>query len=285
MKKKPPKKAVKEKKRVGRILSPKEPRPFRLENEKGRGSGLILCDHASLRVPKALKDLGLTKKDLQRHIGWDIGAEDISRALGKMLDMPVLLASYSRLVVDLNRAPEHSESVMDESDGVKIPANTALSKQARAQRLKEIFVPYQKQVGKQVDRFTSKKRVPLLIAVHSFTPTLGGKKRPWHIAVLWNKQEEIARTLISGIRKAHPGLLVGENEPYSLKDGRFKGSTIDNHAEKRGLPYVFVEFRQDLVDTKEKAARWADIFTRALRAVLENPETFRPEKTGRGKNK
>jgi len=253
-----------------KILAANEPPPFKVINRRGNGAGLIICDHSSKRVPRSLKGLGIKKSDLNRHIGWDIGTENIGRRMSKALDMPAVLACYSRLVVDLNRAPDHSECIIGESDHTKIPANARLSKKARARRIKEIFWPYQKQLGRQVGCIIKKGQVPLLLAIHSFTPEMNGVERPWHIAILWNKQKKIARKLVAEIRNNHPALLVGENEPYTLKDQRFSGSTIWRHAEKRGLPYVFVEFRQDLVDTKEKAVQWADIFMQALAPVLES---------------
>jgi predicted N-formylglutamate amidohydrolase len=254
-----------------KILAASEPPSYQVLNPRGSGVGLIICDHSSNLVPRSLKGLGLEKSQLSRHIGWDIGTEDIGRYMSKALDMPLVLAGYSRLVVDLNRAPDHRECIIENSDHTKIPANIGLSKAAREKRLKEIFWPYQKQVGKQVDRFVKKKQTPLLLAVHSFTPEMNQVRRHWHIAVLWNRQEKIARKLIAEIRKNNPGILVGENEPYSLKNERFEGSTMWRHAEKRDLPYVFVEFRQDLVDTREKAAHWGDLFIQALKIVLENP--------------
>lgn len=266
-----------------KILAANEPPPFQVLNPRGSGAGLIICDHSSNLVPHSLKGLGLEKAELNRHIGWDIGTEDIGRHLSAALDMPAVLAGYSRLVVDLNRAPDHSECIIELSDHTKIPANTGLSKTARERRLREIFWPYQKQIGKRVDRFVKKGQTPLLLAIHSFTPEMDDVKRHWHIAILWNRQEEIARKLIAEIRKNNPGLLVGENEPYSLKNERFEGSTIWRHAEKRDLPYVFVEFRQDLVDTGEKAAQWSDLFIQALKVVLENPPLVDEKKKPRKK--
>lgn len=269
--KKPPAATAKttaKKRRSSKILAAGDPAPFQLFNERGQGLGLIICDHSGNRVPRALKGLGLAKSELNRHIGWDIGTEDIGRYFSKALDMPAILAVYSRLVVDLNRAPHHPECIPAVSDHTEIPANAGLSKRDKEQRLKELFRPYQEQIGKQVDRFIKKKKTPLILSIHSFTPELDGKKRPWHIAILWNKQEKLAKQLIAEVRRKHPGLLVGSNEPYTLKDGRFVGSTMYRHAEQNGLPYVFVEFRQDLVDTKEKAQYWAELFLQVLKPVI-----------------
>lgn len=268
MKKTTAKKTIR--KQAARLLAANEPAPVKVINPKGAARGLIICDHSSKRVPRALKGLGIKKSDLHRHIGWDIGTEEVGRYLSKALDMPAVLAGYSRLVVDLNRAPDHSECMVEESDHTRIPANAGLPAAAKKQRLKEIFWPYHNQITRHIDRGVKKRQAPLLLAVHSYTPEMNNVKRPWHIAILWNKQEKIAKKVIAAIRKNNPGFLVGENEPYTLKNERFKGSTIWRHAEERGLPYVFVEFRQDLIDTREKAAQWAEIFIQALQPVFES---------------
>lgn len=253
---------------AARILSAKEPKPFRVINAGGKGAALVICDHAANRIPASLKSLGLKKADLSRHIALDIGAEAVSRHLAKKLDIPAVVACYSRLVVDLNRAPQHRECMPHVSDHTAVPANLDLSEAARKRRLQEIYWPYQDQVGHQVDRLAKRVKRPLLLAVHSYTPVMDGVSRPWHISLLWNKEEKIAKKVIAEIRKNNPGLLVGENEPYSLKGERFKDSTICRHGEARKIPYVFVEFRQDLVNTKEKAIHWAELFALALQPVL-----------------
>ena len=260
--------------RSGRILSAGEPSPFRVENQRGQGVGLIVCDHAANRVPRSLKDLGLKKNILKKHIGWDIGAEDVSLHISRMLDMPLVLPHYSRLVADLNRAPQHAECMPEESDHTRIPGNTTLSKQDRERRLKDIYWPYHGKISALLDRLTRKKKTPILLVIHSFTPEMDGARRPWHISLMWNREEKIAKQVVRAIRTNHPDLLVGENQPYTMSGERFIGSTVWRHAEERGLPYIFVEFRQDLIPTKEKAAHWADIFLQALRPTLENPETY-----------
>jgi predicted N-formylglutamate amidohydrolase len=188
--------------------------------------------------------------------------------------MPVVLAHYSRLVTDMNRAPQHPECMAEVSDHIRVPANAALSKQNKEKRLKQIYWPYQNKIGKLMDHFVSRRQVPVLLAIHSFTPEMDGVKRPWHLSLLWRREEKIAKQIVREIRKNHPDVLVGENQPYTLFGPKFTGSTLWRHAEERNLPSVFVEFRQDLVDTKEKAAYWAEIFLQALRPALENPETY-----------
>ena len=67
---------------------------FILVNETGTSSYVLVCEHASNRVPKQLGNLGLSANDLQKHIAWDIGAEGVSRLLSRLLDAPLVLQRY-----------------------------------------------------------------------------------------------------------------------------------------------------------------------------------------------
>jgi predicted N-formylglutamate amidohydrolase len=59
------------------LLAADEPPPFDLLNARGAGPFLLVCDHASRTVPRALGDLGLDEGALGGHIAWDIGAAEI----------------------------------------------------------------------------------------------------------------------------------------------------------------------------------------------------------------
>lgn len=267
--------APKKKPAPRKLIAADEPAAVSVFNAGGKGDGVIVCDHASNRVPRSLKDLGLKKADLRRHIAWDTGAADIAHYIARRLDMPAVLSEYSRLIIDVNRGLSHPECIPSQSDGTVVSGNASLTKKEAEQRFKEIYWPYQNKVGQVTDKILRRKKIPFIISVHSMTDQLQGEsRRPWHIALLWKKEEALAKRVVSLIRKKHPELLVGENQPYSLFHGRHEGSTIWRHAEERGLPYILVEFRQDLIDTKTKATQWADIFLEALQTVLDDPATF-----------
>ena len=40
---------------------------------------ILLCDHASNYIPKKYKNLGLKLSDVNKHIGWDIGALKVAK--------------------------------------------------------------------------------------------------------------------------------------------------------------------------------------------------------------
>ena len=55
---------------------------------------------------------------------------------------------------------------------------------------------------------------------------------------------------------------MGENEPYEVSD--LTDYTVPVHAERRGLPYVEIEIRQDQIADPAGQAAWADRLARLL---------------------
>lgn len=258
-----------------RLLGRGEPAPYRIENPRGKAPILIVCDHASNRVPAALDNVGLSRAELAKHIAWDPGTEDIGRYMSEKLDATAFFATYSRIVVDVNRGENSPECMREVSDHIHVPGNKNLSAAEKRQRLDEIFWPYHRALAAQIKTYRKKGIVPLIVSLHSFTPEMDGYKRPWEIGVLWNKEETIARRLVESLCAQNPGMVVGENEPYTLKQASLSKNTIKTHAEDAGLPYVIVEFRQDLVGKKRDALKWGRIFIEALAPILLDASVYR----------
>lgn len=241
------------------LLGPGDPPVVEICHAQGSAAVLLTCDHASHAVPAALGGLGLDAESLARHIGWDIGAAAVARRLAELLDAPAILAGYSRLVIDCNRDPEDPTSIPAVSDGVAVPGNRDLSPAARAARRRAIFEPYHAAIAAAIGSG------PALVSIHSFTPRMNGLARPWHVGVLWDADPRIPLPLLAALR-ADPALVVGDNEPYSAR--RPAGYTVRHHAVARGLPHVAIELRQDLVESAEGAAAWAERLAAALAPIL-----------------
>ncbi|MGE0724383.1 MAG: N-formylglutamate amidohydrolase [Alphaproteobacteria bacterium] len=250
------------------LLGPDEPPPWRAVNPDGRAPVLLLCDHASNRVPAALGDLGLPAARLDEHIAWDIGAAAVTERLAERLNAPALLTAYSRLVIDCNRHPGGAGSIPEASDGVAVPANRALSPEAAKARATSLFRPYHEAVASRLDRFADTGIVPALLSIHSFTPTMNGRARPWHVGVLWDRDPRLARPLLDALA-ADPSIVVGDNEPYSARDPH--GYSMAAHGGARGLPHVLIELRQDLIAAAGRAGDWADRLARVLPPILSDP--------------
>lgn len=226
---------------------------------------LLLCDHASNRIPARLGDLGLDAAERRRHIAWDIGAADVARRLAQLLRASLIEHRVSRLVIDPNRDLHHPSLVPASSDGTEIPGNRGADAGERLRRWREWHQPYHDRIVRHLDHLAASSIFPFVVSVHSFTPSLGvdNEHRPWPVGLLWRDDPSIAHALIREL--ARDGTLVGDNQPY---DGRGAlGYTMERHAVRRGLPHATFELRQDQLATPAGRARWATRLHRALVVV------------------
>ena len=251
------------------LLGASDPAPVTIANPQGASPFLLVCDHAGRHVPKNLGDLGVAAADWDRHIAWDIGAAGVCDHLAPALDAMCIAQAYSRLVIDCNRQPGHPTSIAPASDGTSIPGNQGLGEAAILARVKEIFQPYHDAIAAELDRRGAAGLTTAVVAMHSFTPVFGGKSRVWQAGVLHNRDPRLSRALAALLEQE--GYIVGDNEPYRLSDD--SDYTIPVHAERRGLPYVELEIRQDLIADPAGQAAWAkllaDCLPRALAACQE----------------
>jgi predicted N-formylglutamate amidohydrolase len=234
------------------LLAYDEPAAVRVLNADGAGSAVLVCDHASNRLPRRLRTLGLAPADLEDHIAWDPGAAEVAVRLSVHLDAPLVLSGYSRLAIDCNRPLQSPESIAEQSAGVRVPGNRALTPEDRAIRIDELFRPYHEAISDLLDRRAG--RPSLLLSIHSFTPKLNGQWRLWDIAISYGRDRRLAALLLAALR-ADGKLVVGDNEPYPVDDAI--DYTIPVHGEARALPNALVEIRQDGIATRAGAAAWA----------------------------
>jgi predicted N-formylglutamate amidohydrolase len=246
------------------LLDPDEPGPVTFDNEAGRSVFFLTCDHAGRAIPRRLDSLGLSEHETCRHIAWDIGIGAVGRQLSRLLDAAVVLQTYSRLVIDCNRDPNVPSSIPEISEMTEIPGNRDLGEAARTARIETIFRPYHDTIAAALDRRTAANRTTVLVALHSFTPVFKGVVRPWHAAVLYNRDVRLARPLFELLR-AEDGLVIGDNEPYAVSD--LTDYTVPVHGERRGLPHVEIEIRQDLITEPVGQLVWAERLARLLPAA------------------
>lgn len=246
------------------LLGPSDPAPCHWHRPEGRRPWLLVCDHAGRAFPAELGTLGLPAEATWRHIAWDLGAGELAMALSNRLDAPALLARYSRLVVDCNRRLEDATAFTTAGDGHRIVANEMLDADGRERRVTACYRSYHAEIEARLARWDGEGVEATVIAVHSFTPVFRAFARPWHVGVLWDEDDRIARPLLARLR-AERGLVVGDNQPYS---GRYPGDyTVWQHAGRTHRPTVCLEVRQDLLMTPRGIAEWADRLATALLAV------------------
>ena len=245
------------------LLSPDEPHPLETRNEEGRADIVLICEHAGRRIPRSLGTMGLSEEDRARHIAWDIGARAVALALSDRLDAPLFMQRYSRLVCDCNRRPDVPSFTPVLSEATAIPANVDLSDEARRARAEAIFHPFHDAVSAFLDARARAGRTTVLATIHSFTPVFLGRSRPWEIGVLYNRDRVLSPAVADWL-KENTSYCVGVNEPYSVGDDT--DYAIPVHGEKRGLPCVEFEIRNDLIADEAQAGPWAEVLARALEA-------------------
>lgn len=231
---------------------------------------LLVCEHASNRVPEALGGLGLDAAALQSHVAWDPGALGVARGLAERLAAPLVYATVSRLVYDCNRPPEAPDAIPGRSEAYDIPGNLRLTAAARAVRVAGVYAPFRRTLAAEIAARRGALR--LMVTVHSFTPVYLGVARAVEIGILHGRDAGLAQAMLAE-RPAELPHEVRLNEPYSATDG--VAHTLDAHGAANRLASVMVEIRNDLIATPAAqaamAARLAPWIARAMARLAAEP--------------
>lgn len=237
--------------------------PFqRLEGRPDNGL-ILLCDHASNALPEEYGTLGLAEAQLQRHIGYDIGAGEVTRALAAHFNAPALLTTFSRLLIDPNRGEDDPTLIMKLSDGAVVPGNVGVDEQERENRLNRFYRPYHAAIDQMISAALATGVAPVLVSIHSFTDNWRGRERPWHLGCLWDLDDRAPRCFLEAFA-GQSDIVVGDNEPYS---GALKNDCMYQHGTALGVAHVLIEVRQDLIADQQGARAWADRLVPSLSAI------------------
>ena len=213
----------------------------------GRCDTLIVCEHATNRIPQELDGLGLTAELLQSHIAWDPGALGVAKAMADGMGAPLVSGGISRLVYDCNRPPEAESAVPVISEIFEIPGNRRLSGVARQQRVSAVYEPFHQSLAGQIAGAGGDLR--LLVTVHSFNPVYCGRQRDVELGLLHGTDDRFVRAMLDAVPADFP-LVTRLNEPYSAADG--VAYTLDRHGSENGLLNVMIEIRNDLIASEDR---------------------------------
>lgn len=234
--------------------------PPHVQGEGGGARLLLLCDHASNRLPTGYE--GVPDTILSDHGGWDIGALGIARVVARELSAGLVWSNCSRLVIDVNRGLR-SEQLIRRDWGLAM--NAGVDDAERQRRIDLFYQPYHRAIDEVLDGEGSLLGV---IAIHTFTPILRGERRKWEAGLIYDRGRaadlECASVLLEFLRGKN--FCVGDNEPYPV----LEGDSLAQHGEGRGLVGVGIEVRNDLVRAEATQEAWGVRLAQGLRGWLEN---------------
>jgi predicted N-formylglutamate amidohydrolase len=233
---------------------------FRLVGQPHAGGILVVCDHASNRVPPDI-DLGIDPALLEQHVAIDIGVAAVAERMAEGYGLAAFLANVSRLVCDFNREEDAPAAIPVASDGHVIPGNQ-FDVAGREERIARFHRSYHQ----ALETLLEQTPPALILSLHSFTPFLNSRPqeaRPWQVGVLYNQDYRGARLAIPLLEAE--GLVVGDQQPYS---GVLLNATMNRHAEAHGRLYLGIEVRQDQIGHADGQAVWAERLARITKAVV-----------------
>lgn len=248
-----------------RLLADADGGPVSITNATGGSDILLVCEHASNRIPAALGTLGLDPEVLESHIAWDPGAFEVARRMSAILDATLISQNFSRLVYDCNRATGAHDAMPAISEIYEIPGNRDLPELEQQRRIIEIYTPFHEALADTIEQRTHAGRHPVIMTMHSFTPVYHGKMREVELGILHDWDTRLADAMLDCASR-FTEMVTRRNEPYGPGQGVMH--TIDTHAAPRGLYNVMIEVRNDLIADEAGQDRVARELVAMLQAAL-----------------
>lgn len=230
--------------------------PATIINAQGGSPFVLVCDHASNRIPSQYGNFGLTLTQRLEHIAWDPGALAVCQALVDRLDAPLVHSNVSRLVIDCNRDTASPELIRTLSEATVIDANMAVNAEERARRIKAYHAPFHQAVERLLTQRVERGQQSILVCLHSFTPIYLGVPRPWPIGLIHGHDTGYTQALLDVLKAQEPNLDIGWNQPYAALGG--VTLTLEKHGDGRGLDATMIEIRNNEILEPAGIALWAE---------------------------
>jgi predicted N-formylglutamate amidohydrolase len=181
---------------------------------------VVTCEHGGRDVPARYAYLFDGREDLlASHRGWDAGALALATEISRRLGAPLVSATTTRLLVDLNRSLGHR--------GLFSEVSRSLGRADREELLAQHYRPYRDRVLAEVTA-TAREAVALHLSVHSFTPVLRGIVRRADLGLLYDPARRPEERFCARWRRLLRARLAGSsvlrNSPYR---GASDGLTTD----------------------------------------------------------
>jgi predicted N-formylglutamate amidohydrolase len=230
---------------------------------------VLTCEHGGNTVPHFVADAFKSRRAQQAlttHRGRDIGALWLAKHLQRDFDVPLVHATVSRLVVDLNRTIGHPRHFSEFTRSLDVAQQERL--------LARYYMPYRRKVTAMLSALSEQGPV-LHVSVHSFVAVLDGKQRNADIGLLYDparsRESEICKAWQAALTKHGPTIRVRRNYPYR---GSSDGFTSHLRSLFADALYAGIELEvNQAVLTKEAGRRAVHA---AVRASLQEILTASP---------
>lgn len=153
------------------------------------------------------------------------------------------------------------------SEKFDVPGNVGLTDTARAQRTKEVYLPFQTCMAQTIK---AAKHPPVIVTIHSFTKTYLDKPRAVELGILHDRDTALADQILA-LAPRHTDLVVQRNAPYGPEHG--VTHTLKEHGLKNGLQNVMLEIRNDLITTQQEQTDMAKMLAGLLQDALADMAT------------
>lgn len=182
----------------------------------------------------------------------------MAEALAGHFSAPLLSASVSRLLVDLNRSSGHPNLHMD--------SIRALPADIRQEIMEHYYQPYRTEAERLITEGVARQGSVIHLSCHSFTNIFNGVERKVDIGLLYDPARAGEKALCghwkSALKASAPGLQVRRNFPYQ---GRNDGLTTALRKKFPADAYLGIELELNQKNIMSPARHW-----RALRALVIN---------------
>lgn len=170
---------------------------------------LVTCEHGGNDVPARYADLFAEHRELlESHRGHDPGSLPLARRIARQFCAPLIYTTITRLLVEVNRSPHHRSLFSQMTRN--------LSAEEKASIIAKYYTPHRNRVHQAIA--SAGAQAVLHLAVHTFTPVLGGVRRTADVGLLYDPSRDPELDLCRRWGRAFghhaPDLRVRMNYPY-----------------------------------------------------------------------
>lgn len=262
--------------------------PMALDARFGDSPIIITAPHAGWLVPSVMyrdgKPLGLEHhmfdptNPARRHEACDWGTAELMSELaeeGTLMEASMMVANYSRLVVDLNRTPEVWLTTKLDELGSPVPSNQGITENNADWRINNFYNPWFSTLNYLIGKAKERHGFAVVLDIHSFTPVFNGVQRDVDIGSISLTDTPRNLRIDATVRRRalEIGLDYKPNAPYNVRANpytrrRFATEIISGTF---NATYHGLEIRNNLLATPKGHKEIAKIITNSIEDVLENP--------------